>query len=61
MVLCVVVGCSNRSGRDKDVSFHRIPAVNDKEGKEDYELRKRRRDGFLAAISRKDIDVNGLS
>ena len=60
MVLCIVVGCSNRSGRDKDVSFHRIPAVNDKEGKEDYELRKRRRDGFLAAISRKDIDVNGL-
>ena len=60
MVLCVVVGCSNRSVRDKDISFYRIPAVYDKEGKEDCALRKRRRDRFLSAISRKDIDVNEL-
>ena len=25
MVLCVVFGCSKRSGRDKDVHFDRIP------------------------------------
>ena len=60
MVLCVVIGCSKRSERDKDVSFHRLPAVHDREGKEDFELRKKRRDGYLAAISREDIDVNEL-
>ena len=27
MVLCIVVGCSKRSGRDKDVSFFRIPTI----------------------------------
>ena len=27
MELCVVIGCSKHSDRDKDVSFHRIPAV----------------------------------
>ena len=27
MVLCVVFGCSKRSGRDKDVSFFGIPKV----------------------------------
>ena len=60
MVLCVVIGCHKRSERDKDVSFHRLPAVHDREGKEDFELRKKRRDGYLAAISREDIDVNEL-
>ena len=27
MVLCIVVGCSKRSGRDKDVSFYKLPKV----------------------------------
>ena len=60
MVICEVVGCSKRSERDKDVSFHRIPAVNCLHGKEDFELRKKRRDGYLAAISREDIDTSAL-
>jgi len=60
MMLCAVIGCSKRSERDKDVSFHRLPAVHDREGKEDFELRKKQRDGYLAAISREDIDVNEL-
>ena len=60
MVLCVVIGCLKCSERDKEVSFHRLPAVHDREGKEDFELRKKRRDGYLAAISREDIDVNEL-
>ena len=60
MVLCVVIGCHKRSERDKDVSFHRLPAVHDREGKEDFELRKKRRDGYLAAISRENINVNEL-
>ena len=60
MVLCVVIGCSKRSGRDKDVSFYRIPKVITHRGKQEYELTKKRRDGFLAAIARdgiKDTDV----
>ena len=60
MVICVVVGCSKRSDRDKDVSFYRIPAVHCLHGKEDFELRKKRRDGYLAAISREDIDTSAL-
>ena len=52
MVLCAVIGCSKRSGRDKDVSFYRIPKVIAHRGKQEYELTKKRRAGFLAAISR---------
>ena len=60
MVICIVVGCLKCSERDKNVSFHRIPAVNCLHGKEDFELRKKRRDGYLAAISREDIDTSAL-
>ena len=52
MVLCVVIGCTKRSGRDKDVSFYRIPKVVTHRGKQEHELTKKRRAGFLAAISR---------
>ena len=60
MVLCAVYGCSKRSGRDKNVSFYRLPAVNiphrntQKQHKA-YELRLKRRAGYLAAIGRKNI------
>ena len=47
MVLCVVIGCSKRSDRDKDVSFHRIPAVIRHTDQHDFELSKKRREGFL--------------
>ena len=62
----MVFGCTNRtdprpgSNQDKNIYFHRIPAVHDREGKEDYELRKRRRDGYLAAIHREDLDFPAL-
>ena len=52
MVLCVVFGCSKRSGRDKDVSFFRIPKVIYNKGDKIQQLSRRRRDGYLAAISR---------
>lgn len=55
MVLCVVIGCSKRSGRDRDVSFYRIPKIVTHRGERDYELSKKRRNGFLAAISRDDL------
>ena len=60
MVLCVVVGCSNRSGRDKrghkkdrkKCRFFRIPGIIRHMDKRDLELTTKRRDGYLAAISR---------
>ncbi len=52
MVLCVVYGCSKRSGRDKDVSFFRIPRVISNKGEEVCGLSKKRKEKFFAAISR---------
>ena len=64
MVICAIVGCSNRSDtRSADgsrLSFYGIPTVTDRYGKAELELRKKRRDGFLAAISREDIDMTAL-
>ena len=61
MVLCVVVGCNNHSDSeaDKRISFYRIPAVTDRKGIADYQLRKLRR-GYLAAIIRKNLDLEQL-
>ena len=47
MVQCVVFGCTNRtdlcpgSDQDKNIFFHRILAVHEREGEADYQLRKR--------------------
>ena len=63
MVLCIVVGCSNRSGRDKGVSFYRIPVVRSAaagRSPREVELSKARRAGFLAAISRDDLTESKL-
>ncbi len=43
MVLCLVLGFSKRSGRDKDVSFYRIPKVITTRGKQEYELTKKKK------------------
>ena len=51
MVLCLIVGCSKRSGRDKDVSFYRVPQIITNKGPRKEELSRRRRAGFIAAIS----------
>ena len=52
MVLCIVKGCSKRSVRDKDVSFYRIPKIVTQRGEQEYEMTKKRRAGYLAAICR---------
>ena len=46
MVICLVAGCSKRSGRDKDVSFYRIPKIM-KNNHRLEGLSRRRRDGFI--------------
>ena len=47
MVLCVVLGCSKRSGRDKDVSFFRIPKVKTNRGIDMEILSRKRRSVYL--------------
>ncbi len=55
MVLCVVVGCSNRSGRNKDISFYKMPKITTSKGSRILELSKKRRARYIAAISRGDL------
>ena len=60
MILCTIVCCSNRSDDGSVISFYSIPTVTDRYGEAEFELRKKRRDGFLAAISREDLDMTAL-
>ena len=55
MVLCVIVGCSNRSGRDKGVSSFPIPSIIMHRREKDKDLSMEQRAGFLAAISRAGV------
>ena len=50
-----MVGCSKRSGRDKDVSFYRVPLIIRNEGELAEELTTERRRKWISAISRDDI------
>ena len=59
-MLCAVLGCSNNSTRDKDVSYFCIPAVLRHTDQRDLELSTKRRDGFLARINRADLTVKVL-
>ena len=55
MVLCAVIRCSKRSGRDKGIIFYRIPATIKGRSKQELELSKKRRNGFLSALSREEL------
>ena len=61
MVLCAVFGCNNRSERDKDVSYYKIPSViTHTHDERDRQLSTERRDYWIAAISREDLTVEVL-
>lgn len=55
---CGVFGCGNRGDRDKK-SFYRLPAVITSQGEKTFELSQKRRDTWLAHISR-DIKESNL-
>ena len=55
MVLCMIVGCANRSGRDKGVYFARVSSVATNQGKEEENLSRERRSRWISAISRDDL------
>ena len=70
MVQCCVIGCTNRSdprngkvalSTTSKVPLYRLPKVTERYGKADFELRRKRPAGFLAAISRDDINPTTLN
>ena len=52
---CAVVGCGNRSDREKEISFYRLPAVIFHQGEKTRELSQKRRDFWLTRIHREDL------
>ena len=57
MVLCLIFGCGNRTGRDKGIAFARVPQVVTNQGEEAKNLSKLRRKLWISAISRADPRV----
>ncbi len=55
MVICAIVGCVNRSGRDKEKSFFRLPTVLTHQGPQTQELSKKRQELWVARIRRGDL------
>ena len=55
MVICAVVGCANRSVRDKTKRFFRLPSIISSQGDQTQELCKRRQAAWIAKIRREDI------
>ena len=55
MVLCLIVGCGNRNGRDKGLHFAKVPSIIENPGQEARELSAERRLRWISAISRDDL------
>ena len=65
MVLCIIVGCGNKSGKssqkkDSAVKFSRVPKIVKNEGEMIKELTTRRRRAWISAISRGDLTDDKL-
>ena len=58
---CGMVGCSNRTGRDKSKSFYRLPKVVTHLGSDAQALSEERRAIWLTRISRADLTENKQS
>ena len=56
--VCAIVGCSNRSDREKDRSYFCLPKVTQKQDEEGRILSKRRRERWVNAISRSDLNLS---
>ena len=55
MVICAIVNCHNRSDRDKNVRFFRLPAVISHQGARTLQLSTERQRKWIAKINRKDL------
>ena len=51
MVLCIVVGCSSKSGKHKGFKLVRIPKVITNQGEELEKLTTRRRNERISTVS----------
>ena len=65
MVLCIIVGCGNKSGKssqkkDSVVKFCRVPKIVKNEGEVIEELTTSRRRAWISAISRDDLTDDKL-
>ena len=65
MVLCIIVGCGNKSGKssqkkDSAVKFSRVSKIVKNEGEMMEELSTRRRRAWISAISRDDLTDDKL-
>ena len=60
MVFCAIVGCSNRTGRDKEKRFFWLPAIITHQGDKTHELSKKRQGEWLAPIKREDLNPEKL-
>ena len=55
METLAIVGCSNRSKRDKGKRFFRLPSFITHQGTQTHELSETRLEEWLARINRKDL------
>ena len=61
MPMCLIVGCSRKTGQGKGVRLYRVPAIITNQGPEVEELSIDRRRLWIAAISRADLTDKILS
>ena len=55
--VCAIVGCSNRSDREKGRSYFHLPKITQKQDGKGRILSKRRRERWVNAISRSDLNL----
>ena len=53
--MCLIVGCSRKTGRDKGIQLYRVPAVVTNQGQEVEQLSIERRRRWISAISCDDL------
>ena len=53
--LCLIVGSSRKSGRDKGIYFARVPSIVTNQGEKAQELSEERWSRWISAISRDDL------
>ena len=58
---CAVLGCSNRSNREKDKGYYRIPAIVSRSKPKKQALSVERRATWLARLRRKDLAADAVA
>ena len=60
MVICCVVGCTNKPDKDLPLRFYHIPRIRSKHGEDSLILSTERRKKWFSISKRSDINVNAL-